>query len=281
MKVRTIGDSSDDGARGIWNSIPTMTRTLLILCLVTNSLGRLGILPWSWIFYNGWLILGMQWWRVVTASIVVSGQPLNALMEVYNLLTRSRDLEVGHFDGSTPEYAFYLTFVLASNAVIGSLIMGLSAWIPLATCFNAALVCSWSLIHRRETVMFYNVVPLQAQYYVPLHLAMELIFQGHTHMLYALIGCVSSYAFTCYETRTKGPAWGWLKSFGPHYGFVRVRGAPQWFCAVYEAAASASVPQIKRGGQRLGSAPRTRSTITENTKRGKSAVAQSARSKNE
>lgn len=234
-----VSNASNPGFRTLWDSIPPITRAItIILCLNTSAYLLQFVSSLDIMFQWKKTFLYLQLWRLFTASMILPPKAMEALLELYNIFTRSSQLEREHFfitSKANPsiDYAFYLCFCLVTLGNIVALMVGLDGYASMTGGFTSCLVFTWAVDNANTQVLFYGIIPVLGKYYPIISLLMSLVFGG---FYVSLIGMGVAYLFLCLDTRSFGPIYGFIRSKEPSYG--RAPGgkfcAPRWFIYLYE-----------------------------------------------
>jgi len=233
--------TSNPTFRTIWDSIPPVTRAiLLLLCSVTSAyvlqLVHFGYLIFQW----NETFKHFQLWRMVTSCMILPPQAMPALLEIYNIFTRSAQLENEHFfitsiANPSIDYTFYICFCILSIVNVSAIVFGVSASMLLTSAFTSCLTFTWAVDNANTKILFYGIVPVYGKYYPLITLATSFIF-GEGNFFISLIGIFVGYIFLCLDTHTFGPIWGFITKKHSSYG--RAPGgslcAPHWFIYLYE-----------------------------------------------
>ncbi|SMN19631.1 similar to Saccharomyces cerevisiae YDR411C DFM1 Endoplasmic reticulum (ER) localized protein involved in ER-associated protein degradation (ERAD), ER stress and homeostasis [Maudiozyma saulgeensis] len=255
--------------RTIWDSIPPVTRAIvLLLCTVTSAyvlqLVHFGYLIFQW----NETFRYFQLWRMITSCMILPAQAMPALFEIYNIFTRSAQLENEHFfitsiANPSIDYTFYICFCILFIANINALVFGTSSNMVLTSAFTSCLTFTWAVDNANTKILFYGVLPVYGKYYPLITLAIAFIF-GEGNFFVSLIGILVGYIFLCLDTRTFGPIWGFITKKSSSYG--RAPGgkfcAPRWFVYLYETifridkrhrfAATMVAPSTSSGSSKSG-----------------------------
>ncbi|KAG0667916.1 hypothetical protein C6P45_005239 [Maudiozyma exigua] len=231
--------ASNPGLKKVWDSIPPVTRAITIILCLNTSVCLLHLVSYSYIMFQ-WkkTFLYLQLWRLATSSMILPPKAMEALLELYNLFTRSAQLEREHFfitSKANPsiDYAFYLFFCLVTLGNVVALTAGPTAYTTMTGGFTSCLVFTWAVDNANTQVLFYGIIPVYGKYYPIISLLMAFVFGG---FYVSLIGMGVAYLFLCLDTRSFGPIYGFIKGNAPSYG--RAPGgkfcAPHWFIYLYE-----------------------------------------------
>lgn len=279
--------------RTIWDSIPPVTRAIALLLCIVNSLYLLQLVNFGYfIFQWNETFRYFQFWRLVTSCMILPAQAMPALFEVYQIFTRSSQLENEHFfitsiANPSIDYAFYICFCILLIVNATAYVYGVAASLVLTSAFTSCLTFTWAVDNANTKILFQGFIPVYGKYFPLIQLATSFIFNDG-NVLISLIGTFAGYIYLCLDTRTLGPVWGFITRKHPSYG--RAPGgkfcAPRWFIFVYETIFRIAPSQrhattivspssgglfssvFKGSGERLGGESSTRNSDTTPTPRG-------------
>ncbi|SCU88740.1 LAMI_0D11166g1_1 [Lachancea mirantina] len=216
--------------------IPPVTRALLFGIFALLVVTKIGIVP-AYLVQFSWyhVFMKLQVWRMFTSCLLLPDQPMPALLEVYNIYAHSSELELMHFGRShTYDYIFYLTFGVLS-IVMSVVLLRINNPFDLSNAFDGFLTYTWSIDNRNVKVMFYGLFPIWAKYFPLIQLFITFLFddpiQGRSKFFITLIGYSTGYLYSCLDTRTLGPLYGYLTRQPNGYGYLNFGQfrAPWWF----------------------------------------------------
>lgn len=215
--------------------IPPVTRCICLIMVLICLVQRLSILPryftdFQWSLYG--VAFKLQIWRLFTCFLILPpNDAMKACFDLYTVYTRSLHLELVHFNRSI-DYLFYICFNFALILVLAE-ICHIEYGI-FTNAFIGSMLYTWTLDNSNVKVMFYGLFPILGKYLSLVHLFMSFLFddtRGYTRFSITVIGFCAGYVYSCLDTRTYGPLYGYLRGKGPEYG-VRDSGrfrAPTWF----------------------------------------------------
>lgn len=266
----TPNDSKTDNTSvsAIWSSFPTVTRSVVVLMFICSSSIFLQLANPALLVFHGYEIFRYrQWWRIITSFMILPPNAMSALMQVYNLGSRSYQLEtdrflVSRYHSPSIDFMFYLTFCAALIITMVCFTYGISESLILTAAFDACLSLTWAIDNASTKMMFYGIIPVYGKFYPFLEGLTTFIFGGDLRLL--AIGFIAAYIFNCLDTRTLGPVYGYITGKGPWYGIVPLGkfNAPFWFVWSYEFVFGGNytkkfkqlkITKKKNDGQRLGS----------------------------
>lgn len=266
------GSATDDNATftGIWRSIPAVSRTIILLMVGLTSAYTMNLVSSGYlVFHFNEVTRHRQWWRLFTSFFLLPPNAMSAVMQIYNIGSRSITLEserflVSRHYSSSIDFAFYLLF--CATLVIAGCVAIYGKYQPLVlTCaFDALLTATWALDNTNSIVRFFGVLPVQGKFYPFLQGLVTFIFGGDLVLL--VLGSVAAYVFNCLDTRSLGPIWGFITQKSKWYGIVPTGKfhAPRWFIWGYEflfggdymkKVREEKIRKAKAKGQVLGTAP--------------------------
>lgn len=235
--------------------IPPITRALLSGIVVLSVLCRIGILPSRFLIFSSYhTFMKLQLWRMYTSCLLLPNQAMPALIEMYNVYARSSQLELNHFQNRKVDYLFYLTFsiltivlsvmllqIMDASNLLGGLVQ-IQFGLVLTNAFVGCLTYTWSVDNRNTRVMFYGLFPIWGRYFPIIQLFISFLFDdsgfGFTNFVITLIGFSTGYFYSCLDTRSLGPIYGYLASKPSGYGYVAAGQfrAPWWFVGLCDLA---------------------------------------------
>lgn len=268
-------DTDNTSFSAIWSSFPPVTRTVVLVMLLCSASIFLQLVnPALFIFHGYEIFKFRQWWRIFTSFLILPPNAMSALMQVYNLGSRSYQLETDRFlvtryRSASIDFIFYLTFCAFFIITTVCLTYGIYEPLVLTGAFDACLSVTWAIDNASTKMMFYGVIPVYGKFYPILEGLTTFIFGGDLKLL--LIGFLAAYVFNCLDTRTLGPIYGYVAGKRPWYGVVPMGKfqAPFWFVWTYEfifggnytnKVKQMKTQQKKSKGQRLGSIPTSSNT---------------------
>ncbi|CCF58491.1 hypothetical protein KAFR_0E03390 [Kazachstania africana CBS 2517] len=232
--------SNDATISDIWFSVPPVTRTLVLMLGTVTSLAALQLVQMGYLVFQ-WneTFRHFQFWRIITACMVLPLQAMPALFEIYNITTRSLELERQHFMISSVhdpsiDYAFYLLFSILSFTNMATFFEGRNMPMILTSALSSCITFTWAVDNRNNKVLFYGVIPVYGKFFPLIQLVISFIF-GEGFMN-SLVGICTGYLFVCLDTRTFGPLWGYIFKKEPLYGIMPCGklSSPSWFKYTYE-----------------------------------------------
>lgn len=233
--------ANNNGLVQLLSQIPPITRTLLSAIVVLTILNRLTLVPTSLLVFSWYhTFIRLQLWRTFTSFILLPPQAMPALLEMYNIYSRSSQLEMVHFHNRPAvDYLFYLMFS-TSTIILSVIVLQIENCFILTSGFVGCLTYTWSIDNSDVKVMFYGLFPIWGKYFPLIQLFMSFVFDdsgtGYSNFLITLIGFSTGYLYSCLDTRSLGPIYGFLSRKGRGYGYINSGQfrAPWWFVNIYD-----------------------------------------------
>ncbi|KAK9464012.1 Der1-like family-domain-containing protein [Lipomyces oligophaga] len=192
-------------------TVPPVTRVLLLGTLGTTFGALLNIIP-PLLIVNYWplTLFKLQLWRPITAFFVVmGGDPMSKLMEIYMLYTYGKDLELEKFKGYTADYVYYVLLIGSGIAGLNALTGGVAYVAPLLVAF----AYTWSQHTPDRIVSFYFGIMFKAKYLPVFILSFKLLIEGQRSFLISLTGFGAAYCYQSLENaRGQGRPSPWLQT---------------------------------------------------------------------
>lgn len=234
-------DASNPSIKMIWGSIAPVTRAIALMLCLNSVLFNLQIVSFGQILFQ-WneTYKHFQLWRAVTSCMILPPKAMYAVMELYNIFSRSSQLENEHFfitslTKPSVDYTFYICCCIffITNAV--ALIFGPMVVVNLTGAFSSCLTFTWAVDNANNKVLFYGLIPVYGKYYPLLMLLISVIF-GEENFFLLILGMFTAYIFLCLDTRSFGPIWGFIMRKQASYGRAPGGkfGAPNWFISLYD-----------------------------------------------
>ena len=225
------------------SQIPPVTRGLCLLLVLICLIQRLQILPAQFSDFGWsltWATRKFQIWRLLTSFLILPMDAMTACFQLHTIYSKSQHLELIHFQNNSVDYLFYICFNFAQIILIVELFQ---IKYPIFTnAFTGMLIYTWTMDNSNVKVMFYSLFPILGKYLSLVHLFVSFLFddgvQGYNRFCITMIGFTSGYVYSCLDTRSYGPLYGYLMKKEDGYGTVN-RGqfrAPRWFssaCLLY------------------------------------------------
>ncbi|RKP21420.1 Der1-like protein, partial [Rozella allomycis CSF55] len=158
-----------------FRSLPFCTRYILLLSISVPLLVRFNIIsPYSLILTYEKAVIRLQIWRFITCLFPLSIN-FNTIFLLFFRYRYSLELETGHFNRRTADYAYFLTLL-----VVGSSILALTfeANFEMPSAFTIAILYLWSKLNPSMTVSFLFGITFQAQYLAFAMIALDFLMGG-------------------------------------------------------------------------------------------------------
>ncbi|CAH02681.1 Dfm1p [Kluyveromyces lactis] len=219
--------------------IPPVTRGICLLMVLICLIQRLNVLPYYFSDFK-WSLRGVlfkfQIWRLFTSFLILPNDAMKACFDLYAVYSKSLHLELVHFSNKSIDYLFYICF---NFALIVVLVEACQISYPVFTnAFIGMILYTWTLDNSNVKVMFYGLFPILGKYLSLVHLFVSFLFDdgtdGYSRFCVTMVGFCAGYVYSCLDTWTYGPLYGYLMGKDPAYGFSG-RGhfrSPRWFSSI-------------------------------------------------
>lgn len=216
--------------------IPPITKWLCVSMVSICLVRRLNILPMPFGDFGWSLSLTFrkfQVWRLLTPFLVLPMQAMQACFALHTIYSHSQQLELVHFHNKPSDYLFYLCFNFTLTILMAQLFR--INYPIFLNAFTGSLIYTWTIDNSNVKVMFYGLFPILGKYLSLVHLFVSFLFDGTPHdysmFFITMIGFTAAYIYSCLDTRSLGPVYGFLAKRDYFYGKQNTGHfrAPAWF----------------------------------------------------